>query len=278
MYRARKFFGANALLSFLLLLQSCGSSKLNVDYHSPTVRFETPETTGKTLGVKALVGLASAHKVSLARSRQTMDFINQNPSSVVLDTNTEFEAASTMGYGADVGIFSRFDVIFSKRADSHYRLGGKFQILGKPGSKDTGFKCSVMGSYGHLVDKDVAKSGIIASSEKFTSVTGKSKHDSIDGGLVLGYRFIPKALLYALAYYEENRASATIAVQGQSDVSVAKKFLTKGVNLGTELSSGEDQGVFILAEGGLSEILEQEAVQDLKTRHRSFGAMVGVRF
>ncbi len=259
----------------VLLVASCGSSKLDVDFHSPTVRFQTPETTGKTFGLRGQTGFGSSQKVSMARTRQTKDLINNTPSAIVFERNVEYSASNDLGYGLDVGLLSRLDFIFSKRSESHYRFGGKIQFLGKPGSKEKGLKMAAMGSYGYKKERDVSKAEIFDDSDDYSTVTGNTKIKSSDFGAMIGYRFVPQFLFYAVGYSDENKAESVISVQEQSDLHLDNVFKTRGLNLGAELSRGEEKDVFINVEGGLSEIENREG---LKARHRTYGVAGGARF
>ncbi|HAZ13541.1 MAG: hypothetical protein A2X86_13500 [Bdellovibrionales bacterium GWA2_49_15] len=264
----------------LFVFVSCGSSKLDVDFHSPTVRFQTPETTGKTLGLRGQAGFGSSHKVSMARTRQTKDLINNTPSAIVFDRNVEYSVSNEFGYGVDVGILSRLDFIFSKRSESHYRFGGKFQFFGKPGGVENGLKLAVMGTYGYKKERDVSKAGIFDKAEDFDTVTGNSTLKSTDYGGLIGYRASPQFLVYVLGFQDENKVHSTISVQTQSDINLENEFKTRGINLGAEILQAAQgdvavKGLFLNLEGGLSEIENREG---LKARHRTYGLAAGARF
>ncbi len=267
-------------LLLLLLLVSCGSSTLDADFHSPTVRFQTPETTGKTLGLRAQGSFGSSHRVSMARTRQTRTLINNTPSAIVFDRNVEYSVSNELGYGADVGILSRLDFVFSKRTYAHYRFGGKLQLLGTPGTATPGVKVALMGSYGYQKKRDLSSPGIFEKKEDYTTVTGDTTAKSTDYAGMVGYRVSSHVLYYLIGFQDQNKAHTTLSVQQQSDINLENTFKTRGLNLGLELAQGSEKdtamsGAFVLLEGGFSEIVD---VEGLKVRHRTYGVAVGARF
>jgi len=243
----------------LLILSSCGTSTLDVDVEMPNIRFQTPETTGKSLGGRAQMSLGSAHKISLARSRQPRNLFSSSPSSVQIETNTEYSVANSLGYGADLGLVKWLDLTFSKRGESHFRGGLKAQLFGVKGMTGKGLKIALQSSLGYQKDNDVSRADFLDNKpDVYDNVSALTYMRSVDAALLVGHRFNDTFLIYLNGNWEQNKVESSLSVNGQPTRSMDNTFTQHGLLLGVGISQGEKETkLSTQIEAGLSKLQDR---------------------
>lgn len=235
----------NFYLSLMLaLLSSCAA--LDVDYHMPLNRFETPETAGKSLGGMVAANIGSTQKITLTEVYDDSIF-GTGPH---VDDGPKMERSASVGTGAALGMLENLDLFYRGLHDSPDQFGFKFQMLGEGREKlSVGNKMAFTAAYG-ASDKD---DGSVRVSSDLNGGTrdynSNLKITSWDFSLLYGYRLKDWALAYTNIFWTQYKVEAQLTSNVHPDVSVTGIAKTKGALVGLKLD-GSKNGFFILAEVG----------------------------
>lgn len=240
----------------LLILTSCGTSKLNVDFMMPSARFQTPETSGERWHGKANIGALTAHRVSLARSSQ-QKFVFGSVGDVTIEREIKLETYPTLGANANMGLAKRVDLIFRKTIEGTYNGGFQFQFLGEPVSKrETGWKMSIASTYGYQEEKEFSDSVSMGdTSGDFENVTARTVLNAWEVAMIMGYRESKNLMVYINTFYEQYNIDSRYGIKGGSNYVLDTDADNMGALLGFHVFVSEPEKqfpVFFQIEGGYS--------------------------
>lgn len=242
------------LFSFFSLFVLC-SCALDVDYHMPANRFDTPEVSGVLFGGDVSLSYAAGHKVTLGEVYEDIIF----HSGVHASAGQYIEKADTINFKADLGFLPRLDFFYRANYDSTDIVGAKIQIVGSGrATKQNGFKLATTFGLGseNLDDDEMT----IANDQNGTSkkITTSLKTRAYDVSLIAGHRFNSWLIVYLNNYYTFYRINGELSASDGTDYSSKGNSKNFGSLLGFRLG----EGLYLSAETGYSkgryEDLEQE--------------------
>lgn len=230
---------------FLFLLAFLTSCALDIDYHMPANRFDSPEVSGHFLGGKVEVNMASTHKVTLGEVYEDIFF---NSGSHSIDSQY-IDSSVTFNLAGDLGLLPRLDIFYRALYDSTDIVGFKFQFLGKGrNAKEKGWKAALSLGYGseELDDDDLTITNSDNGATK--TISSKLSTKAYDASLMFGHRFTPSILLYLNNYFTHYEVDGYILDQDGTSLSANGISHNYGSLLGVRL--GED--AYFVLEGGFS--------------------------
>jgi hypothetical protein len=263
------------LCSLPFIIFACGSSDLNLEFHSPSVKFQSPETTGRQMGGRAQFSIGTAHEVSMARSSQTKELFSSNPSAVTITEETTIDPSWHLGYSGHIGIIPRIDFYVQDRGEAAFKGGFQFQVYGGTPS-DKGMKISISAGGGYYDQSELSTSDLFSDPDDFSNVTGKIINRAWESSLIIGNRVNENIILYLNLNMGEDDISSHIQVSGQTRIELDNRFKSMGALIGAivERKSGESN-YFLQAEGGFSNLKSRFGV---KSTHKVWGLASGIRF
>jgi len=220
---------SSALLCAVLLpvLTGCAGVAINVDGHAPALLGVSPEATGETWHGSFSGGIASTHRVRLARAEQDDLWIFEGAGPLVVNTEPRIRGSSGGWIRGDLGVLSFVDLSVDRSADAPLLFGAKVQAIGAPESvRDPGLKVAFAVRHGRGTDRDDNKQQIENAHDgnEYERVRARTHGTLTQGGLILGYRTSPEFLLYqgsalalATSKGELTTESETIPLSGETE-------------------------------------------------------------
>ncbi len=259
-----KFFSLSILL---IVLSSCS---VDVDYHVPITRFESPETNGKFLSGNASASFGLSQKVQLAEVSEDIIFNFAGPS---VDNDSQWDNSAAFGAQLGLGILDRMDLVFRGNHDSPDTFGLKFQIFGSSRlEKKNGFKMSYVATYGTSENSDGTL--VINSNNYSTNLA----IDVIDQELIFGHRYNEELIFYLNTFYSYYDVEAKLSSTSVTDQNIKGKTRSFGALFGIEYNAPTSgaASIFLKGETGFARS-EWESTSHLSTSP-VLGAAMGIHW
>jgi hypothetical protein len=256
-------------LLLLFLISSC--AKVDVDYHMPLNRYETPEVRGERWDGYLSLNGSSTQKVTLTEVYDDTIF-KTGPS---VDNEPKMEKSFALGLRAGVNLFENFDVFYRGVFDSPDQVGMKYQMMGEPNNKLTvGHKMAVSFAFGSTdrSDGDLTLQSDVSSQTR--SYNSNLKISSWDFAWLYGYRTYDWLLLYSNVFWTQYKVESSLTSNVHPDVDVTGIAKTKGLLLGARFNGRKSHGFFTL-EGG---VVNTNWNGDINTSTYTLGADIGFIF
>ncbi len=223
-----------------MLLSSCSTT---LDFHVPGNRFQTAETSGKTLGGKVAIGGGRALKYELGHLYADTIF-GEN---VSIDTEQGVYDSTGLHIDAALGIIEELDLYYSDFLDAASIFGLKWQFYGDHGKDQEGHKVAFMGGLGSASEDK----------ESFNVNNGSSKNlyranldiFAYETSLIYSYRSTRNFLTYLGYTYSVYDTEADLHGNGLASEHIEGKVKTHSLLAGVELSTGLN-GVGVIIETG----------------------------
>lgn len=242
-----------ASLISLFLLCSCA---LDIDYHMPSNRFDTPEVSGVFLGGDVSVSHAAGHKVTLGEVYEDIIF----HSGIHASAGQYIEKADTINLKADLGLLPRLDFFYRSNYDSTDIVGAKVQLLGSGrAAKQNGFKLAATFGLGSESLDDDELTIVNDQNGTSTKITSSLKTRAYDVSLNAGHRFNSWLIVYLNTYYTFYRINGDLSASDGTDYSSKGNSKNYGSLLGFRL--GENW--YLAAETGYSKGSYEELEQNI---------------
>jgi len=252
-----------------LLLTSC--AKVDVDYHMPLNRYETPEVRGERWNGYASLNGSSTQKVTLTEVYDDTVF-NTGPS---VDNEPKMEKAFALGLRAGLNLFENFDIFYRAVHDSPDQFGMKYQMMGEGNQKKTvGHKMASSFAFGTTdrSDGDLTLQSDVSSTTR--TYNSNLKISTWDFSWLYGYRTHDWLLLYSNVFWTQYKVESTLTSNVHPEVSVTGIAKTKGLLLGARFNGSKSHGFFTL-EGG---VVNTNWNGDINTTTYTLGSDIGFTF
>ncbi len=224
------------------LMTSCA---LDIDYHMPINRFDTPEVSGEFLDGKVEMNIATAHKVTLGEIWEDRIF----GTGTHTDEEQYMETSVGMNLAGDLGLLSWLDVFYRVQYDSTDIFGLKAQLWGSGrNKKEEGLKIAVTAGMGsEALDEDGLDIQNDDGSDK-RKIESKLDTKAYDGSVIIGYRLNSKSIVYLTNYYTHYQVNGYVKADDGSRIEA------KGIshNYGSLLGARMGEDVYLVVEGGYS--------------------------
>lgn len=252
------------LIQLLFIVAITSSCALDIDYHMPINRFDTPEVSGEFLGGKVEVNLATTHKVTLGEIWGDSVFGTGSH----VDKDQYLTTTVSANLAGDLGVVSWLDFFYRANYDSTDIFGVKAQVYGEGRSaKKVGWKIAITAGMGsEVLDED----GIDVESDdgsETAQIESKLNTKAYDSSVILGYRVRPDVIFYLNNYYTHYQVYGHVVSSDGARIDAKGLSRNYGSLLG--LRQGED-GYFVI-EGGYS----QGTFEDIKLVQWAFGVSAG---
>lgn len=235
----------------LLLLSSCAT---DIDFNVPGNRFDTPETSGKTLGGEVGIGYGESVKVTTADV--LADVIFNTFDSV--NTDTDVKKNSAMQFNANIGIIERLDVTYKNYTDAPSFYGAKFQFFGKPGvGSENGVKASVGAAIAYMKEDEgnLVVGGTNGNERR--EYKGELTINGQEYSANLGYRFGKDFILYLNNYYSKLKTTSRLTSTTHGNTTINGNVISQGHLLGARVG----QRFFLMAEVGVNKMRWERSIE-----------------
>ncbi|TNE96725.1 MAG: hypothetical protein EP326_12735 [Deltaproteobacteria bacterium] len=232
---------------FILLVIVASCAKIDVDYHMPINRYETPEVRGERWKGYASVNGSSTQKLTLTEVFDDTVF-NTGPS---VDDEPKMEKSFALGLRAGINLFENFDVFYRSVYDSPDQIGMKYQMMGEGSEKKSeGHKMAVTFAFGSTDRSDGDLQLRSDTSNQTRTYNSNLKISSWDFAWLYGYRKYEWLLLYSNVFWTQYKVESHLTSNVHPDVGVTGIAKTKGLLLGARFNGTKSRAFFTL-EGGL---------------------------
>jgi hypothetical protein len=245
--------------SIILLVASCATRKLDIDYDPLGAQYSIiPETKNKLgapeFGVRAHI----TNAYELGGTSQSEIIFSSNPSAVSISTNEPTQHAG-LGVGAfgSLGVVKYVDAIAQKSNQGLWQGGINVCLLVNCGYDDSGWKASLYYLAGYQSEDETSSDqwfteDDLDDKEKFDNVSGELKLTGRTAGVTLGYRKGDE-LYYTNLTYAHLEAESTVTVVGQSPVPFRAVSETYGALLGlrsySDVKNNSRRGFYFIEAG-----------------------------
>ncbi|EQC46013.1 hypothetical protein [Bacteriovorax sp. Seq25_V] len=230
------------LLLIALFLVSCSST---LDFKVPGNRFQTAETSGKTLGGKVGIGVGRALRYELGHLYASNIF----GETVSIDTEQGVYDSNGLHIDAALGIIPEVDFFYTDFHDAASIFGLKWQFLGDLGKDQEGHKMAVMGGIGSGSEDKNSFNVTTSNGSTGNLYDAHLDLDAREVSLIYSYRSTRNFLSYLNYTYSVYDTTAELNGKGVASQHIKGKVETHSFLVGVELSTGLN-GLGVIVESG----------------------------
>lgn len=226
------------IIFLVLLLQSCATKKLDIDYDNLGAQYSIiPETKNKLgspeLGVRSHI----THGHELGGTSQSEDIFSSDPGSIRISENSPNSTDGLgLGFFGSLGLFDLVDLVAQKSTQGLLQMGVNFCLVKNCGREDDGIKASVYFMGGYQKEDETTTNEFffeddLSNEDKFANVEGNVELTGRSAGVTLGKREGDK-LYYANLSYAHVKAESQILIATQPEIQLNAVSETYGGLLG----------------------------------------------
>jgi hypothetical protein len=207
----------------LLIAFFCFYSCADIKVYTPSSRFISPESTGRTFGGGVQIENQGGSEITLDFDNDQLD----NPGESRNDV-------SFVAVGLELGIIDRLDFFTKFNFNSPSLSGLKYQILGenrKDATVGNNSLAVTIGAGGSTQESTSSSSGFFSGGDINGS---KIKHNVVDASIIFGRRIEESVLMYAS--YQISKHSVDIELESDDNVNLdGKSFQIESTTTGASL-------------------------------------------